>query len=154
MTDPSPVESAHRRFSAECFNATWNLLDKTDRAPAEDVALVAVAQASLWHWMQRPDCTDKNLSIAYWLLSRVYSVTQNGGEARRYAELSLELARRPGVAPFALAFAHEAVARSASLQGDADAVARHLADARALSEGLDAETSKRLLADLDGIAPP
>jgi hypothetical protein len=65
------ADQAHRHFSASCFNLAWELIDKPDRTAEDDEQMVRLAQASLWHWTQRSDCTDKNLSIGYWQVSRV-----------------------------------------------------------------------------------
>jgi hypothetical protein len=148
MTDSVDFEAAHRKFAVECFNLSWKLIGKAERSPAEDITLVALAQASLWHWMQRPDCADRNLSIAHWLLARVYCVTCRPEEALRYATRSLEFAQRPEVPLFALAYAHEACARAAALQGSTETVQAHMGQARALAERLDANDRKRLLDDL------
>jgi hypothetical protein len=152
MADTVDVEAAHRKFAAECFNLSWALMDKPGRTPADDVTLVALAQASLWHWMQRPECTDKNLSIAHWLLARVYCVVRRPEEASRYATLSLDFAQRSGVPAFALAYAHEACARVAAVRADRTAVSEHVGQARVLADQLDAGERTRLLDDLATIA--
>lgn len=156
MTDSVDVAAAHRKFAAECFNLSWDLMEKAERSTADDVTLVALAQSSLWHWMQRPDCSDKSLSIAHWLLARVYCVTRRPEEAVRYAALSLDFARKRGVPAFALAYAHEGCARAAALRGDEPALREHLREARANAERLDPDNRTRLLADLatipDGVS--
>ncbi len=52
------VEAAHAHFSKACFNAARALIEKPDRTPAEGEEMIRLNQASLWHWTQRPDCTD------------------------------------------------------------------------------------------------
>jgi len=148
MADGFDIEGAHRHFAADCFNRSWALIGKADRTAEDDTALVALAQTSLWHWTERPDCTDKHLSVAHWLLARVYCLTGRAAEADRYAAQSLAFARRPGVPPYFLAYAHEACARAASLQGQADAVRDHLQAARGLATDLKEEDRKMLLGDL------
>jgi hypothetical protein len=61
MTDKSEFDrtAAHRYFSANCFNKAWTLIDKEDRTPEEDQQMIRLNQASIWHWTQREDCTDK-----------------------------------------------------------------------------------------------
>jgi hypothetical protein len=63
--------SAHRFFSAACFNRTWEWLDKPKRTADDGEAMIACCLASLWHWRQRPDCTQRNMSIGYWQIARV-----------------------------------------------------------------------------------
>jgi hypothetical protein len=143
------VSAAHRYFSAECFNRAWTLMDKAERSLDEDRELVALGQASLWHWSQRADCTDTNLSIGLWLLSRIYAVVGEAGQSRLYAEACRHVSQREGVEPFYLAYAHEALARAAALSGDGIAAAAALTNARALVDLVtDAESRSVLLADL------
>jgi len=42
----------HRRFAGRCNNRAWDLVDRTDRTPAEDRELLDAAHASSWHWTQ------------------------------------------------------------------------------------------------------
>ena len=46
---------AHRYFSADCFNATWDLMEKSDRTSDDDEMMRAMAHASLFHWLKRDD---------------------------------------------------------------------------------------------------
>jgi hypothetical protein len=143
------VAAAHKYFAVECFNNAWPLIDKAGRSPEEARQLVALGHASLWHWTQRADCTDTNLSIGHWLLSRIYSVLGDVTQAKRYGESCLLITQRPGVEPFYLAYAYEAIARSASLgEHWADAAAA-VDQARALADLVnDIEDRQSLLNDL------
>ena len=87
MTQDSELDlaPAHKQLAAQCFSAAWKLLDKPERSADDDDQLVMLAQASVWHWTQRPDCTPKNLSIGYWQLARVYAVLKRPAEALHYA---------------------------------------------------------------------
>lgn len=115
------VEAAHRHFSTHCFNETWTLLDKSkDRTDDESRLMEAAAFASLYHWLQRPDATPKNLSVGYWQVSRVMSMLERGPEALHYAEICL--AKSGDLPPFYRGYAIEAIARSAALLGQADRV--------------------------------
>lgn len=57
---------AHEHFSKTCFNSFWDLIDKASRSPREKEEMIHMAHASLYHWSQRNDCTDQNLSIGCW----------------------------------------------------------------------------------------
>ncbi len=122
------VAAAHRFFSAHCFNQAWDLIDKPNRTAAEDRLMVALSLASLYHWLSRPDCEPRHLSVGYWQASRIQSLLGNSGEARRYAENCME--HSGGLEPFYRGYAHEAMARAATISGDAALAARHLAHAR------------------------
>jgi hypothetical protein len=145
--------AAHKFYSADCFNRTWDLLDKAQRSPEEDQDMVQLALASLWHWSQRSDRTETNLSVGYWLASRVYAVLGLGDESRRYANLSLEAIRGRDVPPFYLGYAFEALARAESAAGDREKMSGYLAEARRIAGELpDADGRKALLGDLDTMA--
>ena len=102
--DPAP---AHKFFSAHCFNSTWELIDQPERTPEENEQMIQRAQASLWHWSHRPDCTHQNRSIGYWQISRVYALCNEPKNARKYAQLCLDIT--PADDAFCLGYAHEAV---------------------------------------------
>lgn len=149
MSNESSVDfaAAHRHFSVQCFNQTWDLLDKGDRSPKDDVNMLLRAAASLWHWTERSDCTGKNLSIGYWQLSRVLAVAGHGQLARQFANLSLEAA--PKDDPFCRAYAFEALARAASILNEHDEVARCLKSAESLAQRVDdSEDRELIIADL------
>jgi hypothetical protein len=124
------VPKAHAYFAPSCFNAAWDLIRK-QRSASEDRAMLHVAHASLWHWSQRKECTDRHRSIAYWLLARVYALAGQPEPARAYGELALEFARKES--PFYPGFAHEALARAAAVAGKAAAVKKHLRAAEAFA---------------------
>ena len=152
MTAPTlDLPLAHRHFAARCFNAAWDLIDKTDRTPDEDDRMIHVAHASVWHWMQREDCTPVKLSIGYWQLSRVYALARRPQEARHYAERCLAVS--PADQPFYVGYAYEALARAERLAGNAEAAARHLAAASTQASAVQDEAEKQALAaDLDSLA--
>jgi len=145
--------AAHQFFSADCFNRTWTLIDKSDRSPTEDEQMLLLSLASLWHWTQREDCSDRNLSIGYWQVSRVYALRGDGHSALRYGEICLRHSQNQP--PFFLAYAHEAIARAALLNGDIDRLSDHLDKACQLAAQVtDLEQRSALEKDLDTIRPP
>ena len=103
---------AHRFFSAECFNKTWSFIDRKKRTPREKNEMIATSFASLWHWMQRPDHTSENFSVAYWQLSRVFSLAKEPFNALKYGKLCLASSKGKDIKPFYLAYAYEALARA------------------------------------------
>jgi hypothetical protein len=144
------VAAAHRHFAAECFNRAWSLIDRPSRTPAEDEGMVSAALASLWHWTERSDCTDQNLSVGHWQASRVYALVGQGESARRHAERALHFAA--GCSPFYVGYAHEALTRAAVVLGDRAAAGEHLAQAQACAAAVtDAEERKMLESDLKSL---
>lgn len=143
--------AAHRYFSAVCFNRTWELLDKPSRTAQDDEALVACTLASLWHWLQRADCTPLNLSIGYWQVSRVYAVLGQAANAWRYAELCLKASENEE--PFYLGYAYEALARACLVGGETGLAERYRRQAEELAAQLaEGEQREMLLRDLESLA--
>jgi len=145
------LAAAHRYFAAECFNRAWDLIDKPDRTPDEEEAMIRLNQASLYHWSQREDCTDRNLSIGYWQASRIYTLLGQADNARRYGELCLRYSQDEGA--FYLGYACEALTRAASLEGEPEKAAKYLQQAHQhLAQVTDPEDRELLANDLKTIA--
>lgn len=121
------LAAAHRYFAAECFNRAWDLIDKPDRTPEEDDEMIRLNQASLYHWSQREDCTNRNLSVGYWQAARIYALIGQADNGRRYGELCLRYSQDEGA--FYLGYAYEALARAESVAGEGENAAKYLQDA-------------------------
>jgi hypothetical protein len=147
---------AHRYFSAECFNRTWTLIEKAERTKVDDEAMVLCALASLWHWTQRADCTNRHLSIGYWQVSRAYALAGEGDNALRHGLRSRALAE--GLSPFLVGYAHEAIARAAVVLKDEKAFGENLRLAKsyvsAIASNEDRGLLERDLRDLEGVSSP
>ena len=101
---------------------------------------------------QRPDCTPRNLSVGYWQLARVYAISGRPAEGLRYADRCLAIGEEAALAPFSIAYAHEARARALDVAGDKAESETALAKARELTAQVTDEESKKLLeADLKTI---
>lgn len=146
------TEAAHKYFSAQCFNQTWDLLDKADRTPEEDEQMIRLSLASTWHWTQRADCTATHLSTGYWQTSRVYATLGQADNARRYGQLCLEASQKEGVGPFYLGYAYEALARAESVAGEQEKAQGYLREGRRIADTVpDPDSRSWLVADLDNI---
>ena len=144
------VTAAHRYFAAHCFNSAWDLLEKPNRSPEDERLMVALNQASIYHWLNRPDCEPKRLSVGYWQASRIQSVLGNAAEARRLAEVCLSYSA--GLEPFFLGYAHEAMARAAHLAADLGLAEKHLEVASDQAARVSrAEDRELLTTDLDAL---
>lgn len=145
------TKAAHKYYSAYCFNTAWDFIERKDRTADDDDHMIRLAQVSLWHWTQREDCTDRNLSIGYWQLSRVYALAGRLDEARKYGQLSLEYGQNED--PFYIGYAYEALARAESVAGNRKKTDEFLGRAREIAEKIeDPESKKVLVADLETIA--
>ncbi len=150
---PFDAATAHRVFSAEAFNAAWDLIEKEGRSEAEIEDMISLAHASAWHWTQRQDVRPKNRAISAWQLSRVYAEAGRFDEAERYANRSLEIATEGDVGPVFTGYAYEALARLANEMGKAERRDEWLDLARAEADKVDDKLDRdRLLSDLEEIS--
>ena len=140
-------EAEERALAASLFNQTWAYLDRADRTPDDDVAMVHAAHASRWHWGNVGQAVHR--ARGEWQVSRVYAVLGRPEPARWHADRCVQLCEEHDLGGFDLAFAHEAVARAAALAGDAIARQAALDAAAALLPGIeDAEDRQLVEADL------
>lgn len=141
------VQAAHKYFAAHWFNSAWDLIEKQGRTAEDDRMMVALNQASIFHWSRRPDNDDKNRSIGYWQASRIQSLLGNAAESSRHAEVCLTYSR--DLEPFYLGYAYEALARAAKVAGDAEKCSQYLAAAEENTRAVTRQENRALLeADL------
>jgi len=145
------IQQAHKYFSADCFNKTWDNMDKNgNRSNEENVEMLHTAIASLWHWTQREDVTNQNLSVGYWQVSRVYCLVGQPLNARRYGLLSLQYAKE--LSPFYKGYAYETLARAEMIADKRFIMLTYLEKAREMLEQVADEEDKQTLAkDLETI---
>ena len=144
------VAAAHKYFAAQCFNQAWDLIEKKDRTPEDERLMVALNQASIFHWLRRDDCNEQHLSVGYWQASRIQAILGNAPEALRYAKVCLDYS--VALAPFFLGYAHEALARAHKLAATPGAAQEHLDTALELAARVrEKEDRELLLADLHAL---
>ena len=149
-THPFDAGTAHKFFSTENFNKTWDYIERSNRSPEEDLAMLHTAIASLWHWTQRDDATSENLSVGHWQVSRVYNLIKQPNNARRYGLLALQHAQDLGA--FLKGYAYETLARAEMGSGNRVAMYYYLEKAREMaSQIIDEEDRHLLLKDLETI---
>ena len=141
------TRASERRLAASLFNRAWDLLAQGRRSPDEKEEMLRTAHASAYHWYRIG--TSRNFSIAEWQLSRVYSVLRRPEPALHHGERSLRLAKQGRLAPFYVAYGHEALARAYSIARERALRDRHLREARRLVGKVREPAARRLLeADL------
>ena len=144
--------AAHKYFATKCFNQAWDLIDKTDRTPAEDEDMIRLSLASHFHWTQREDYTGTSASIAHWQTSHIYALLGQADNARRYGQLCLEISQAEEIPPFFLGYAYEALARAESTAGNQKQAQEYIDQAKSIAEKIqEAEDKEQLLNDLDTI---
>ena len=116
-------DKLHRMFAVDCFNGTWDLLDKTDRTPEEAEMMIHMSHASRYHWgiIGNP----LNFARGDWQISRVYVTLKLGKPALKYGESSLQHCLDNGFGDFDLAFGYEAIARAYAVLGDDQNLAKY-----------------------------
>jgi hypothetical protein len=146
------LTAAHKFFSTHCFNKAWDLIDQPSRTPEEDEEMIRLSLASTWHWKQRDDCTQENLSVSFWQTSRIYSILEQADNTRRYARLCLDASQGEDVAQFYLGYAYEALARAESLVGNTSQMEHYLNQSSSIAAALpDSDEKQMLLDDLAAI---
>jgi len=145
------IHEAHQYFSAECFNQTWDYIDKGgERSMEENMSMLHTAIASLWHWSQREDVQPEQLSVGHWQVSRVYNLIQQPHNAKMYGMLSLKYAQ--DLKPFYKGYAYETLARAEMILNNRFIMNVHIEKAREMLERIeDKEDKQLLLKDLETI---
>jgi hypothetical protein len=125
-----------RQLAVELYNSSWALLEKAHRTPEEDDALVHQVHASMYHWLQAPECEPKNRARGEWLCSRAYAVLGRAEPALHHARRCLEICEQhaDNVEDWDLAFAYEALARASRVAGNEDDARRFEQRGRELVE--------------------
>ena len=73
------LSQAQLHFAIDFNGKTWELLEKKDRTPDEDLRMLDYAHASLAHW--RTAGAEVRNQRGQWLLARVYAVLGEGARA-------------------------------------------------------------------------
>lgn len=152
-SDGEPIDVlAERQAAMDLFHRTWRYLDREDRAPEHDAAMIACAEASLWHWRRVGAPTQ--WAIGEWQCSRVQAVLGDGQRALAHARTCLEIAESDRVDDFVPASAHEALARAYAVLGDMDAAREERNLAYRIAIELDDEDRDVIEHDLGTIPIP
>jgi len=125
----------HRRLGVDLFNHTWTFLERDDRTPDDDDAMLNAAHASRWHWSQASQ-EAKHQARGEWQLARVYAVLGRGEPAVYHARRCIDWCGRGGVEDWDVAFAHEALARAYRVAGDLEDAERHKRLAREAGDAI------------------
>jgi hypothetical protein len=141
------IQAAHKHFSAQCFNKTWDLIMKSDRTSEQDDEMLALTMASFWHWTEREDYAPCNASVGLWQISRVFALLEQPENSKRFAKRSLKVTIGTDVGPFYVGYAYEALARAESIAGDMVKTKEYLDHAYKLADTVEDKESKKWLLD-------
>jgi len=137
--------AAQIQLAKELFNRTWDLLDRTDRSPDDDLRMLGSALASWELWRRVGD--RRNHAVSDWQVSRVFAMLGEPEWSARFAEQGLGLCRDHDLGPFLLAYAWESVARAARLADDAQRTAEAIEASRAAADLVDDGDDRQLILD-------
>jgi hypothetical protein len=144
------VTSDNRQLGVDLYNSSWALMEMPDRTPEQDDELVHHVHASIYHWLQAPECEPKNRARGEWLCSRAYSVLGRAEPALHHARRCFELCEQhaDNLEDWDLAFAYEALARANRVAGNQDDARRCEQRGRELADQIaDPEDKEIVLRD-------
>jgi len=118
------IQIIHQNFAAACFNKTWEFIEKKELSEEDKEDMIATSYASLWHWKKRKDCTQENLSIAYWQLGRVHCLAGKAEIAREFGEKCLKVSK--DLSPFCKGYAYEVLCNAAVVSKDMRTAKKYL----------------------------
>jgi len=122
MEEKFDALAAHKKFAVQCFNGTWELVDKADRTQDDIDKMIHTAHASRYHWGEVVAAgTEKtgtiNLERGDWQISMVYAISGMSESALYHAKRCLEICQKNKIGDFDIAFAYEAMARGHAIAG-------------------------------------
>src|SRR5712692_5667440 len=117
----------HRKTAAQCFNKTWDYLEKKRRNAEDQAMMLHLAHASRYHWSLVG--TSRNQAVGDWQTSRVYAALGHPSLSLQFAKASLETAKKNNLSEI-LATAYEAVARAHAVAKNYRAARIYLSKAR------------------------
>lgn len=118
----------HRRFAVKAFNQAWKYLDKKTLNEDEGALLLHLAHTSYYHWDLVGN--DRNRAIAFWQLSKAYSLVGDPQLATSFALVGLRMCKDSKLQDL-MPSMEEAAAKAFAVAGDYRAARRHLATAKA-----------------------
>jgi hypothetical protein len=125
-------------------------MERPDRTPEQDDELVHHVHASMYHWLQAPECEPKHRARGEWLCSRAYSVLVRAEPALHHARRCFEICEQhaDNVEDWDVAFAYEALVRANRVAGKEDEALRYEQRGRELAaEIADPEDKEIVLND-------
>jgi hypothetical protein len=134
----------HRKTAEQCFNKTWDLLEKKNRTPQEDEQMLHLAHASRYHWGLVG--TSRNLAVGEWQVSRVYADLKQGEPALLFAKSSLDLCIKNNLSDL-LPSAYEGMARAYAIADQPQLAKDFVAKARKELESTKDEEDRKLYAN-------
>lgn len=141
------MSSDDRQLGVDLYNSSWALIEDSQRTPEQDDELVHHVHASMYHWLQAPECEPKHRARGEWLCSRAYAVLGRAEPALHHARRSFEICEQhaDNVEDWDLAFAYEALARASRVAGNEDEARRYEERGRRLADQIEDPEDKDIV---------
>jgi len=133
----------HRKVAKECFNKTWDYLEKKNRTPDDDRQMLILAHTSRYHWELVGNA--RNLAVGEWLISRAYADLKQAELSLLFAKSSLELVIKNNLSEL-LPSAYEGVARGYAVAEQPQLARDYIVMARKELESIRDEEDKKIYA--------
>jgi len=117
----------HRKIAKQCFNNTWDLLEKKDRTGEDDKQMLLLTHTSRYHWGLIGDAS--NLAVGEWRVARVYAELKESDSSLLFAKSSLDLCLKNKLTDL-LSSAYEGMARAYASAHDSQRARDYIAKAR------------------------
>jgi hypothetical protein len=133
----------HRIFAASSFNQAWDLIEKPDRTPEDNSAMLSATFASRYHW--EVVGTDENRVVGDWQIAHIASLLGMADLSLSYAKSALNRAVEKGFEGWRLASCHEGMARAHACSGNVQERNRHIKTAKILLDRVDDPGERNLV---------
>ena len=110
------TKEEHRNLGIKNFNGAWDLIDKQDRTPEDNLQMIHMTHASQHHW-RHGGGTALNLARGEWQISHVYAILGMGEAALNHALSYKKQIEENNIVDFDLVFVYEALAYAYKLLG-------------------------------------
>lgn len=107
------IKDFHKKFAVECYNKTWDLIDKKDRNSQDNIEMIHLAHSSRYHWGEigKPI----NFERGEWQIARVYAELGMVESSLLHANNCLDICIENNIGDFDIAFAYESLTRAYKL---------------------------------------
>jgi hypothetical protein len=134
----------HKKIAKQCFNQTWDFLEKKNRTPEDDRQMLLLAHASRYHWGLVGNA--RNLAVGEWQISRAYADLKQAEPALLFAKSSLDLCVKNDLTDL-LVSAYEGLARAYAVAKQPQVARDFIAKARRELESIKDQEDKKIYGD-------
>jgi hypothetical protein len=143
MSETSEQE-LHRKIAKQCFNKTWDYLEKKNRTPDDDKQMLILAHTSRYHWGLVGNA--RNLAVGEWQISRVYADLKQAEPSLLFAKSCLDLTIKNNLTEL-LPSTYEGMARAYAVARQPQLAREYIVKARKELESIEDKEDKKIYAD-------